>query len=223
MTPVSVLVADDHAPTRADVVAALEDDSRFHVCAQASDAAGAIAAAVRLRPRLCVLDVRMPGGGVAAVWEITSRLPGTSVVMLSVSCDDRDLLGALRAGAAGYLLKHTPVERLADGLAAVLRGEVAIPRALVGALVAPLRDTAPRRRQLVSRIAGAPLTSREWEVMDLMRRGLTTAEIARQLVVSEGTVRTHIAGALHKLGVPDRDAALRLFADDGAAPRAGAH
>ncbi len=222
MSRVPVLVADDHAPTRQDVAAALDADGRFRVCAQAGDAPEAIAAALRTRPTLCVLDVRMPGGGPAAAWEITGRLPETLVVMLTVSRADRDLLTALRAGASGYLLKDTPPERLGDALDAVLRGETAVPRALVGALVEPLRDRAPRRRRVVARVDGAALTSREWEVVDLMRRGLPTAEIARRLFVSEGTVRSHIAGALHKLGVPDREAASRLFAArDAAAGAAG--
>jgi len=216
---VSVLVADDHAPTRADVVDALESDGRFCVCGEARDAAEAVAAALALRPDVCVLDVRMPGGGVAAAWEITARMPDTRVVMLTVSRDGPDLLAALRAGASGYLLKDESPTSLAAGLAAVLRGETAVPRSLVSVLVEPLRERSPRRRRLVSTVGGAALTSREWEVVDLMRRGLATGDIARRLFVSETTVRTHIAAALRKLGVPDRRAAMRLFADGDAGRR----
>ncbi|HSL63620.1 MAG TPA: response regulator transcription factor, partial [Gaiellaceae bacterium] len=104
MTP-RVLLADDHPPTREDIRRTLESDGRFEVCAVAADAAGAVDAATRERPDLCVLDIRMPGNGIAAAWEITARLPETKVVMLTVSRDDDDLLAALRAGASGYLLK----------------------------------------------------------------------------------------------------------------------
>ena len=103
--PVRVLLADDHVPTRHDIRRALEADSRFVVCAEAGDAPAAIEAAVRETPDICVLDVRMPGSGVAAAWEISSRLPQTKIVMLTVSSDDTDLFASLRAGASGYLLK----------------------------------------------------------------------------------------------------------------------
>ena len=86
-----VLIADDHAPTRGDLREVLEEDGRFEVCAEAADAPGAVDAAVRERPDLCILDIRMPGRGVAAAWEITARLPETKVVMLTVSAEDTDL------------------------------------------------------------------------------------------------------------------------------------
>jgi DNA-binding NarL/FixJ family response regulator len=209
--PLRVLVADDHPPTRADVREELELSGRFVVCAEAADAAGAVEAAVRDRPDLCVLDVRMPGGGVAAVWEITARLRQTRVVMLTVSADDNDLFAALRAGAAGYLLKDTEPGQLADALGDVVEGRAAIPGALVARLVEEFRDRGPRRRSPLLRDDEAKLTSREWQVLDLLRQGLTTAAIARRLVVSQATVRTHVAAILRKLDVPDRAAAVSFF------------
>jgi two-component system nitrate/nitrite response regulator NarL len=207
----STLVADDHAPTRDDVAAALRRDGRFVVVAVVADAASAVDATLRLRPDMCLLDVRMPGSGIGAAWEITARLPATRVVMLTVSRDDRDLFAALRAGAVGYLLKDTPPERIPDTVAPVLRGEVTMPATLVARLMEEFRDRAPRRRAIVQSVGGSRLTSREWEVLDLMRDDLSTAQIARRLFVSDGTVRSHIASALRKLRVPDRDAALRLL------------
>jgi two-component system nitrate/nitrite response regulator NarL len=207
-----VLVADDHAPTREDIRAAVEADSRFTVVAVAGDAAGAVTAAVREQPDLALLDMRMPGSGAAAAWEITARLPATRAVMLTVSRSDDDLFAALRAGASGYLLKTMPFAELGDELAGVLDGRVALPPELVGRLVEQFRDRAPRRRALLGRGAdGAHLTSREWEVLDCLRQGLTTAEIARHLFVSSATVRSHVAAVLHKLRVPDRASAVRLF------------
>jgi two-component system nitrate/nitrite response regulator NarL len=219
--PARVLIADDHAPTRDDLVRILDGDRRFAVCAVAADAAEAVGAARRERPDLCLLDVRMPGNGIAAAWEITACLPATRVVVLTVSRDDGDLFAALRAGARGYLLKDLPAERIPDALATVIEGEVAMPPALVARLAEQFRDSAPRRRGLLHMAAGVRLTSREWEVLELMRRGMTTAEIARRLFISQATVRSHIASTLAKLRVPDRRAAIRMF-EEGAASSIGA-
>ncbi len=207
-----MLIADDHAPTRADVRRALERDERFEVCAEVADAVAAVDAAVREQPDLCLLDVRMPGSGVAATWEITARLPQAKVVMLTVSADDQDLFAALRAGASGYLLKELPADKLPSALFDVLEGEAAIPRALVSRLVATFRDPSPRRRALLGgEQGGGGLTSREWQVLELLRNGLTTGEIADRLFVSRATVRSHVAAILRKLRVPDRESAIRLL------------
>ena len=208
-----VLVADDHAPTREDVRAAVDADPRFTVVAVAADAADAVQAAMRERPDVALLDMRMPGSGAAAAWEITARLPGTRAVMLTISRSDEDLFAALRAGASGYLLKDMPFEAIADELAHVLDGRVALPPELVTRLVEEFRDSAPRRRALVGQRGGAQLTSREWQVLDFLRQGLTTSEIARRLFVSPATVRSHVAAVLRKLRVPDRESAVRLFED----------
>jgi DNA-binding NarL/FixJ family response regulator len=209
--PIRVLIADDHPPTRADIREALEEDGRFTVVAEANDAPGAVEAALRESPDLCILDVRMPGQGVAAAWEIGARLPDTKVVMLTVSADDLDLFAALRAGAAGYLLKGTDPARLPHALQDVLEGRAAMPRALVARLMDEFRDLGARRRSIVTSTGAPQLTSREWQVLDLLRQKLTTAEIARRLVVSQATVRTHVASILRKLEVPDRESAVRLF------------
>jgi DNA-binding NarL/FixJ family response regulator len=210
-TPTRVLVADDHAPTREDLERILQEDGRFVVCAVAADAAAAVDGACRERPDMCLVDIRMPGNGIAAAWEITARLPSTRVVMLTVSRDDGDLFAALRAGARGYLLKELPAERIPHELSAVMAGEVAMPPALVARLAEEFRERAPRRRGVLDTAAGVRLTSREWEVLELLRREMTTVEIARRLFISQATVRSHIASTLHKLRVPDRRAAIRLL------------
>jgi DNA-binding NarL/FixJ family response regulator len=209
---VRVLVADDHAPTREDIATALAQDGGFDVIATAEDAPGAVDAALREQPDLALLDVNMPGSGLAAAWEITARLPATRVVMLTISRDDSHVFAALRAGAAGYLLKDTETERLPSALRDVMAGEAALPVTLVTRLVEEFRDRAPRRRALMPSREGTPrLTSREWEVLELMRRKMTTAQIARTLVVSPATVRSHVAAILRKLRVADREAAVRLL------------
>jgi DNA-binding NarL/FixJ family response regulator len=207
---VRVLVADDHPPTRFDVRREIERDPRFEVCAEVADAPAAIEAATRTRPHLGLLDIHMPGGGIAATWEITARLPTTKIVMLTVSRDDADLFAALRAGASGYLLKDMDLERLVPELENVLLGEAAIPPNLVARLVDEFRDRGPRRRATIETPGPRP-TSREWQVLDLLRQGLSTAEMAKRLYLSRATVRTHIASILKKLRVPDRDSAVRLL------------
>ena len=207
---VRVVIADDHAPTREDVRIALEEDPRFVVVAEAPDAFGAIEAAVREQPELCLLDVHMPGGGAKATWEISARLPTTKIVMLTVSRDDTDLFAALQAGAAGYLLKDMDPARLPHALADVLEGRAALPRALVARLIEQFRDRSPRRRTVVGgEDPTSRLTSREWQVLDLMRQDLSNSQIARRLSLSPVTVRTHVNSILKKMDAPDREALLR--------------
>jgi DNA-binding NarL/FixJ family response regulator len=211
-TPLRVLIADDHEATRDDVRRALEGDEAFHVCAVAADAAQAVQAAVCERPDVCVLDVRMPGGGVAAAWEIAARLPDAKIVMLTVSDDDADLFGALRAGADGYLLKTMNLRRLRDALIGVCGGEAAIQRTLVARLLDRFHGQEPRWRQVIGGQAGGRrLTSREWQVLELLAQRRSTAEIAGELVLSASAVRVHIASIVHKLEVADRAAVVELF------------
>jgi len=207
-----LLIADDHQPTRDEVRRALDGDERFDICAVTADAAQAVRAAVCERPDVCLLDVRMPGGGVAAAWEIAARLPGTKIVMLTVSDDDTDLFAALRAGAHGYLLKTMNLARLADALAGVCSGEAAIQRALVARVLDRFRGREPRWRQVIrNETAGPRLTSREWEVLELLAEQKSTAEIAEQLTLSASAVRVHTSSIVHKLELPDRAAAVELF------------
>lgn len=202
-----VLVADDHPATRAGVRSALEGRG-FAVCAEAADAAGAVEGALRTRPSVCLLDIHMPGNGIAAAAEISALLPDTAVVMLTVSQDDDDLFAALRAGAVGYLLKDTDPDRLPNALQGVLNGEAALPRSLVARVLDEFRAREQRRRRHGHVL---DLTRREWDVLELLGEGLSTAQIAERLFISRVTVRTHVAAALRKLRVPDRKAAIELL------------
>jgi DNA-binding NarL/FixJ family response regulator len=213
--PLRVLVADDHEPTREDIRRAFERDPRFEICAEAADSSTAVAEAVRERPDLCLLDIRMPGGGLAALWEITSRLPDTRVVMLTVSEDDADLFAALRSGAAGYLLKNTNPRLLPDLLKDVHEERTAIAPELVGRLVAEFRSGDPRRRALAStNELMRRLTSREWQILEELRHGRSTGEIATRLLISPSAVRAHISAAVRKLGVADRRDAVALLENE---------
>jgi len=207
---IKVLIADDHARTRASVRAALEQDVGFVICGEAADAPTAVEEAIRERPDVCLLDINMPGSGIAASAAIIAALPDTAVVMLTVSRQDSDLFDALRAGASGYVLKDGYTDRLGAALRQVLAGEASLPGSLVARLIEEFRDREHRRVPLAGQGA-ARLTGREWDVLELMREGLTTAQIAERLYVSQTTVRSHVSRVLHKLKVNDREAAIRLF------------
>jgi DNA-binding NarL/FixJ family response regulator len=210
--PLRVLIADDHPPTRDDLVRALGDDETLDVCAVAVDAVQAVQAAIRERPDICLLDVRMPGSGVAATWEIKARLPQVKIVMLTVADDDAALFAALRAGADGYLLKTMNLKRLPDALVGVCSGEAAMSRTLVARVLDRFHGPEPRWRHSVgSEPVGGRLTSREWEVLELLTQGRSTTEISRRLVISTSAVRVHIASIVHKLGAADRTAVIDLF------------
>jgi DNA-binding NarL/FixJ family response regulator len=208
--PIRVLVADDHPPTRAGVRMALEAGG-FEVCAEAGDAAGAIEAALRELPDVCLLDIHMPGDGIHAAEAISRELPDAAVVMLTVSREDSDLFDALRAGASGYLLKDIDPGRLPLALRGVLDGEAALPRQLVALLIEEFRERRRRRRIPLRGRRSAELTDREWEVLQLMRQGAHTEEIAARLFISPVTVRTHVSAILRKLQVPTREAAIELL------------
>ena len=208
-----VLIADDHAPTRDDVRRALTEGG-LAVCAEAADAAHAVQQALETKPDICLLDVRMPGGGVAAAWEIAARLPTTKVVMLTVSEADADLFRALRAGAVSYLLKDIDFGLLAPALQDVAEGRAAIPPELVARMVTQFHSNDPRFRTTeVGTELGPRLTSREWDVLAGLAEGLSTRDIARRLQLKPSGVRAHISAVVQKLGVQDRHEAVAFFQD----------
>jgi DNA-binding NarL/FixJ family response regulator len=202
-------VADDHPPLLASVKRALEEHG-FEVCFEAANAADSVAAAERERPDVCVLDVQMPGNGIAAAAQIAARLPETAIVMLTVSDSDEDLFAALRAGAQGYLLKDMDPGRLPLALEGVLAGEAALPRALVARVLDEFRTRRRRRRLLLPGGRGCTLTDREWETLEFLAEGLSTAEVAERLLVAPVTVRRHAAAIVKKLNVGDRRSLLQL-------------
>jgi len=203
----TVVIADDHPATRLGVRIALRRGG-FDVVAEAGDCSGAVRAVTRKRPDVCLLDIRMPGGGIEAATCIARDAPSTSIVMLTAYAETDDVLAALRAGAVGYLPKDTPPDRLPAALCGVLKGEAALPRALVGLVLHEFRDyTQPAESPIC--VGGVELTARESGVLRMLRSGLTTAEVGRALSLSPVTVRRHISAGVAKLGVADRDAAIR--------------
>jgi len=195
--------------TRAGLRLALEEDG-FVVSAEEDTGPGAVAAALRDPPDVCLLEVQVPGGGIAAAMAIRAHLADTEVVMLSASTNDDDVFAALQAGASGYLLKHMNPARLGATLIGVLRGEAALPRELTARLIREFRArTRPPEASLVRRNKN-DLTAREWEVLDCLREGLSTRRIAERLFISQTTVRRHVGSIRRKLEVPNRQAAVDL-------------
>lgn len=205
----TVVLADDHPAIRLGVRMALLAGG-LRVLAEAADSDGAIKAVLRETPDVCLLDIRMPGGGIQAAAAIAALVPATAIVMLTVSDSTEHLLGALRAGAVGYLPKDMPPDRLPAALRGVLAGETALPRALVGPVLGKLREL-PGNASDVLRAGTLGLTGREDEIMRLLRSGLRTADIGRTLSLSPVTVRRHISTAVAKLGVADRSEAIRVL------------
>ncbi|MFJ8779458.1 response regulator [Streptomyces sp. NPDC102476] len=198
---IRVTVADDQAVVRAGIAAILDAEPDLCVVGQAADGDTALELALSARPDVALMDVRMPGiGGLAATAAITERSPATRVLVLTTFGLDEYLFAALRAGAAGFLLKDTEPERVIDAVRVVHGG-------------AALLDPAVTRR-LIDRFAAGPgpldrarldlLTPRETDVLLQVARGLSNAEIAAVLGVSPPTVKDHVSVLLGKLGVRDR-------------------
>jgi DNA-binding NarL/FixJ family response regulator len=206
---IRVIVADDHAPTRAGVLASLDVDG-FDIVGEASNARAAVELAVAFEPDVCLLDIHMPGNGIAAAEEISKSLPDCAIVMLTYSRDDDDLFDSLRAGARGYLLKDMDPDRLGSALRGVLAGEAALPRSLVSKVLEEFEGRS-RRKLFMRAQRPTQLTSREWEIMELLREGLSTEDVATRLFVTPGTVRVHVSSVLKKLRVGDRASAIQVL------------
>jgi two-component system, NarL family, nitrate/nitrite response regulator NarL len=202
-----VLIVDDHPLTR-EALASLLSANDFEVVGQASGGAEAITLARELHPELVVLDLTMPEmDGLEALPRIREAAPEAEIVVLTASEDDTNLLTAIRGGAAGYLLKSEPPERIVSFLRGVTHGEVALSGPLARRLLERVREGGQRGGAVPESIASA-LSARELEVLLLLDQHLGTDEIAQRLIISEHTVRSHVKSLLGKLGVSSRREAL---------------
>lgn len=187
------LLLADAAPTRAGIRMAL--DGEAEVCAEVDDVTQAIRAAKREQPDVCLIGRALCGDGMATVRGICRAAPNVALVVLAAYSDDEDLLDAIRAGAIGYVPGGLDAARLRRIVQAVASNEAVVPRAMVLDLVMELRGGG----------AGADaLTSREAQVLGMLRRGHTTSAIAERLGIAPVTVRRHISELVHKFGVEDR-------------------
>ena len=208
---IRVLIADDHPLTR-EALAGLLTANGFEVVAQASGGVEAIARAGELRPDVVVLDLTMPDmDGLTALPKLREASPDSSVVVLTAAEDDTNLLTAIRLGAAGYLLKSEPPERIVEFLRGVAHGEAALSGAVARRLLEQVRDGSLQHGVVPESIAER-LSARELEVLLLLDQHLGTDEIAQRLFISEHTVRSHVKNLLAKLGVSSRREALDKLA-----------
>ena len=206
-----ILIVDDHPLTR-EALSSLLRAHDFEVVGCASDGEEAIVEAARLRPDLVLLDLSMPGrDGLGAVPRLRESAPETEVVVLPASGTEENLLAAIRAGAACYLLKTEPPERIASFLNGVVEGEAALSGTIARRLLEQVRQGNGRDAGVPDAIA-ASLSARELEVLLLLDEHLGTDEIAKRLFISEHTVRSHVKSLLRKLGVSSRRDALEQLA-----------
>ncbi|BEL12178.1 response regulator transcription factor [Actinoplanes sichuanensis] len=176
----------------------LDAEPDLSVVGEASSGAEGFEQAVALTPDIVLMDLRMPGGdGVEATGRILSAAPGVRVMVLTTYESDRDILRAIEAGAAGYLLKDASPKELADAVRAAARGETVLAPSVASTLVRQVRSPAP-----------PALSARETEVLKLVASGLTNADIGKRLFISEATVKTHLLRVFNKLDVADRTAAV---------------
>lgn len=215
MSPIRVLIADDQPLVRAGLRKIAETDSAIVVVGEAEDGARAVALGLALAPDVVLMDIRMPiHDGIEATRRLLARGFMGRVVVLTTFGLDEYVVGALRAGASGFILKESPPEEILHAIRVVAGGDALIAPTVTRAVIAELGGR-PVRAELAPRLE--TLTPREREVLDLLVRGLSNAEIANRLVVGEGTVKTHVAHILGKLGVRDRVQAVVYAYDAGAA------
>jgi DNA-binding NarL/FixJ family response regulator len=215
---ISVLIADDQALVRAGFRMILDAEADIGVVGEASDGLQAVAQARKLRPDVVLMDIRMPElDGIEATRRVVSENgdPPVRVLMLTTFDLNEYVYEALRAGASGFLLKDVPPEQLAAGIRVVAAGDALLAPSITKRLIQEFAQASPA--------AAAPpkgldeLTARELEVFKLVARGLSNAEIAEALVVSETTVKTHVARVLMKLSLRDRVQAVVLAYESGIA------
>jgi DNA-binding NarL/FixJ family response regulator len=205
-----IVIADDHPLTRSALTSLLEQHG-FSVIAEAGDGAEAIDRARELRPDIVLLDLTMPGmSGLEALPRIRAAAPECEVVVLTASGTEDNLLAAIRGGAAGYLLKTEPPERIAEFLQGVAHGEAALSGTVARRLMERMRDG--RGNSGVPDTIASLLSAREVEVLLLLDEHLGTDEIGKRLFISEHTVRSHVKSLLRKLGASSRGEALQTLA-----------
>ncbi|WP_104129798.1 response regulator transcription factor [Cryobacterium sp. N21] len=195
---IRVLVADDHPIVRGGIVSLLAQADDISVVGEAADGTEAVRLALELRPDLVLMDLRMPGqSGAAATAQIVAATAGIRVLILTTYESDDQILGAIEAGASGYLLKAAPQEEIIAGVRSVAAGQTVLAPSIAATLVQRVRGQSAAR-----------LSPRELDVLRLVGAGESNPEIARSLFIGEATVKTHLLHVFEKLAVKDRTRAV---------------
>jgi RNA polymerase sigma factor (sigma-70 family) len=214
VSSITVLVCDDQALVRAGIRRVIETDPSLVVVGETADGHEAVALTRALRPEVVLMDIRMPIlDGIEATGRLVEGGTEARIIVLTTFGLDEYVLGALRAGASGFVLKEAPPEEILDAIHVVAKGEALIAPAVTRTVIEEL-GRRPVRADLVERLD--ELTPREREVLELLAQGLSNSEIAAALVVGEGTVKTHVAHVLAKLRVRDRVQAVVFAYESGA-------
>ena len=202
--PIRVLVVDDHALFRRGLQMVLEQEPDIEVVGEASDGSEAVTVASDTLPDVVLMDVRMPRrGGIDACTAIKDVVPSAKIIMLTISDEEADLYEAVRAGAMGYLLKEISIEEVASAIRAVHGGQSLISPSMASKLLTEFAAMS-RRSEERQQVPTPRLTDREMEVLKLVARGLNNRDIAKELFISENTVKNHIRNILEKLQLHSR-------------------
>ncbi len=205
---ITVLVVDDHPVVRSGLIGLLDVEDDLEIVGEAADGEEALARVAALAPDVVLMDLRMPRlDGAGATARIVADHPGSKVLVLTTYDTDGDIVRAVEAGATGYLLKDTPRAQLVEAVRAAARGETVLAPAVAARLVSRMRAPAVET-----------LTQREVQVLRCVSRGLSNAEIGRELFIGEATVKTHLLRAFAKLGVDDRTRAVTVAMELGILP-----
>jgi two-component system NarL family response regulator len=214
--PIRVLIADDHALFRRGLEMVLDEEDDIELVGQASDGAEARGKAAEALPDVVLMDIRMPKiSGIEACRAMKEAAPSTKIVMLTISDEEEDLFEAIRAGASGYLLKDIPLDEVAEAVRAVHGGQSLISPAMAGKLLTEFATLARRtEEERVQQVPAPKLTDRETEVLTLVAKGMNNREIARELFISENTVKNHVRNILEKLQIHSRMEAVMIALRD---------
>ncbi len=204
--PIRTLIVDDHALFRRGLEIVLVTESDIEVVGEAGDGAEAVLKASESLPDVVLMDVRMPrSGGIEACRAIKEAAPSAKIIILTMSDEEEDLFEAIRAGATGYLLKDIPLDEVAEAVRAVHGGQSLISPSMAGKLLTEFATLARRDEEEPPRQVPAPkLTDREMQVLKLVARGMNNRDIAKELFISDNTVKNHVRNILEKLQIHSR-------------------